>query len=578
MQHIPRVIHKYPTENVSVQSPHQSARQHRLQYGKIASYARPVQKHESDNASLTTMQLSPHDLSQLDDTSLAGLEEGPLRVLSVKLLADLKEAHERLAQNPTNSSRPPSSRVPWEAEAPADEDKGDNTRPAGSPKGGSGGDEQETGSPPQSTESDPPTENTTPGRPGRRPGAPGHGRTQCLAIHEERHHHPEVCAVCGGPLSVADDERVDSAHFVIDLITPASGRTGLEAVQIKQVYFARRCGCGHWTRAEPAEGGVEEGWTVALSERHLAGPLLVALICALSLRMRLSRRRIREFLADWLGLSLSIASINQCLHEAGRAVAPVVEEQVLAEVRASDLLHADETSWKEHGTLVWLWVFTTTTTTLFVIGRRSRELLQSVLGTVLQGWLMSDGYWAYRDYDNRLRCLAHLVRKARGLEESLDGVARRFGLALHGHLEAIMAAVYAAREGPPPTGLRAHHAEALNALFEMCLQHAEARHAKTRALARELLNDWDTFWVVLDHPELPLTNNAAERALRHWVIARRISYGTRTRQGSRAFTALASVIDTCRQRGLSPWEYIAEVVRQRRQGNTAPALPATVAP
>ena len=56
---------------------------------------------------------------------------------------------------------------------------------------------------------------------------------------------------------------------------------------------------------------------------------------------------------------------------------------------------------------------------------------------------------------------------------------------------------------------------------------------KTRALARELLNDWDTFWVVLDHPELPLTNNIAERALRHWVIARRISYGTRNPQGSR---------------------------------------------
>jgi len=35
-----------------------------------------------------------------------------------------------------------------------------------------------------------------------------------------------------------------------------------------------------------------------------------------------------------------------------------------------------------------------------------------------------------------------------------------------------------------------------------------------------LLNDWDTFWVVLDYPELPLTNNEAERALCHWVIAR----------------------------------------------------------
>ena len=71
-------------------------------------------------------------------------------------------------------------------------------------------------------------------------------------------------------------------------------------------------------------------------------------------------------------------------------------------------------------------------------------------------------------------------------------------------------------------------------------------------------------------------NNLAERALRHWVIARRISYGTRNPQGSRAFTLLASVIETCRLRGQLPWPYIAEVLRQRRQGNAAPALPAAV--
>jgi len=140
-----------------------------------------------------------------------------------------------------------------------------------------------------------------------------------------------------------------------------------------------------------------------------------------------------------------------------------------------------------------------------------------------------------------------------------------------------MEAVYAAREGPPPVALRTQHANELNTLFALCLRHAEAKHEKTRALARELLNDWDTFWVVLDHPELPLTNNIAERALRHWVIARRISYGTRNPQGSRAFTLLASVIETCRQRGHSPWSYIAETVRERRRGNTAPVLPAAVA-
>jgi len=118
---------------------------------------------------------------------------------------------------------------------------------------------------------------------------------------------------------------------------------------------------------------------------------------------------------------------------------------------------------------------------------------------------MSDGYWAYRDYDKRLRCLTHLLRKARGLEDSLDRQAQRFGTALRTSIETVMSAVYAAREGPPPIPLREQHARQLNALLDLCIEHADAKHEKTRALARELLNDWNTFWIVLEHPELPLS-------------------------------------------------------------------------
>jgi hypothetical protein len=137
----------------------------------------------------------------------------------------------------------------------------------------------------------------------------------------------------------------------------------------------------------------------------------------------------------------------------------------------------------------------------------------------------------------------------------------------------VIAAVYDARGAPPTAGLRERHLPMLNALLEECLRQAHSAHEKTRALARELLNDWDTFWVVLDHPELPLTNNEAERALRHWVIARRIGMGTRTPQGTRVFALLASVIETCRKRHVSPWPYLAEVLRQRRKGLPAPPLP-----
>ena len=69
-----------------------------------------------------------------------------------------------------------------------------------------------------------------------------------------------------------------------------------------------------------------------------------------------------------------------------------------------------------------------------------------------------------------------------------------------------------------------------------------------RALAREILNDWNAVVAFVDDPRLPPTNNDAERALRHAVIARRIGFGTRTDEGSRCYAAALSVIETCRKR------------------------------
>ena len=525
------------------------------------------------------MHLSDHDLRQFDDAYLATLTPPQARALLGKALADLKAARERLGQNPSNSSRPPSTRLPWEGSGGDETPAGEPDVPAVSQDVADatdtpGGADEPAGSAAPRPRRQGSRRTRTGAPPGRRPGTPGHSRTQQLPVDAEQPHRPTCCAGCGQALTGAHASRAHNARYEIELIQPGAGATGLLLRQTKHTYFECCCACGHWTQAQPGRAEDEVEWTVALTEWHLAGPLLVAFICALSQRMRLSRARVSEFLSDWLGLELSTATINQCLHEAGRAVAPVVEAELYAAVRQVELLYADETSWKEHGRLLWLWVFTCATATLFVVGKRSVEVVRQVLGETFNGWLMSDGFWAYRDLDQRLRCLAHLIRKAQALEDGLEPVAQRFGTHLLTIIATVMAAVYDARGAPPPAGtLRARHAPVLNALLAECLRQRNAPHEKTRALARELLNDWDTFWVVLDHPELPLTNNEAERALRHWVIARRIGMGTRTAQGTRAFAHLASVIETCRKRVVSPWPYLAEVVRQRRQGRQAPPLP-----
>ncbi|MGD7037420.1 IS66 family transposase, partial [Alkalicoccus sp. WONF2802] len=89
-------------------------------------------------------------------------------------------------------------------------------------------------------------------------------------------------------------------------------------------------------------------------------------------------------------------------------------------------------------------------------------------------------------------------------------------------------------------------------------------------------NDWEAIVRVVETPAHPLTNNVAERSLRHWVLLRKITFGSRTAQGSRVVALLASVIDTARLRDLNPWEFIAQTLAERRKNLPVPRLPILV--
>jgi transposase len=214
----------------------------------------------------------------------------------------------------------------------------------------------------------------------------------------------------------------------------------------------------------------------------------------------------------------------------------------------------------------------TATPVLFYVGHRTKEVLENLRGEDFAGGLMSDEYIVYRESLKRLRCWAHWLRKARGLEESLDVEARPFGRQTTALLKTLMEAVHRAREGPGED-LTPRYQKELEEFRALCERMQEATHEKTRALAVEFLNDWAAIFRVLAHPHLPLTHNEAEQALRHWAIWRRISQGTRTPVGSRAFALLASLIETCRKRQASPWRYLAEVITQGRRGQPVPVLP-----
>ena len=63
-----------------------------------------------------------------------------------------------------------------------------------------------------------------------------------------------------------------------------------------------------------------------------------------------------------------------------------------------------------------------------------------------------------------------------------------------------------------------------------------------------------------------------ERALRHAVIWRKLSFGTQSDSGSRCVETLLSVIETCRQQNRNVFVFVTQAVQFYFDRNPAPKL------
>src|SRR4051794_22164185 len=489
----------------------------------------------------------PLDLLQMDRAALEALDHAQLVELVCRLRTIAVEATERLALDSTNSSRPPSSDPPF--------------GPSG--HGGTGDGGTAGGGPPAASARAPKAPSGR--KPGKQPGAKGKWRDEPLKPERGQSHWPAPSAArgwnCGTPWWA---RRKRSPSLSWSVWPVASGSPAWST------YAVVRCACGHETAARPGTGALSflEGRhrQLQLTDRSLVGPSLAVFIAALGLRHHQSRRRIGEFLIAWFGVSLSVGTIDRCLREGGVACEPIVED-LLDEVRAAGVIHADETPWHQGILGRWLWVVLTATTAVFHIGSRRHEEIRDLLGDALLGWLVTDGYGAYRDYERRQRCLAHLIRKGVALAGGLNPDGIRFGEWLVRELRNLIKAVAEDRSHTILNPIQAR-------LKRACKLQRDHDTEKIRQLAREILNDWAAIVAFVGNHALPPTNNEAERALRIAVIARRLSFGTRTEEGSAAYAATLSVVETCRRRGIDPWAYIADTLARARNGVTHQPLPA----
>ena len=112
----------------------------------------------------------------------------------------------------------------------------------------------------------------------------------------------------------------------------------------------------------------------------------------------------------------------------------------------------------------------------------------------------------------------------------------------------------------PSESERARLEAAFDSLFATTIDYwaLSERIAKTRAKKAALL-------LVLEHPEIPLHNNAAELGARQRVRKRDVSFGPRTVEGAQAWDTFLSLADTTRKLGVSFYHYIHDRIRGDQQ-------------
>ena len=187
---------------------------------------------------------------------------------------------------------------------------------------------------------------------------------------------------------------------------------------------------------------------------------------------------------------------------------------------------------------------------------RGKAVVDEALGESFSGVLVSDCYAAYHHYDGpKQRCWAHLLRDIHDLVALYpkDTALAQWAAAVHQLY--VEARVYVeARSFTHPQAQRRRTAQLawerqLLVIGQPFLADPLALQGR---LCRRIERHIKELFGFVAEPDVPSDNNPAERSLRHVVISRKISGGTRSERGTESKMTLASIFGTWRARGLNP--------------------------
>ena len=373
----------------------------------------------------------------------------------------------------------------------------------------------------------------SPSPPPRKHRGRGYGRQRMRPTACQVHAYAH-CLHCRVPLRGGTVRR---RREVIELVP-------VQATVTEHQYVERRCPhCGGRWLPGPDLAGVVVG-------QGRLGVGLLSLIAVLREELRLPIAAIQRYLASVHGLALSVGAIVGALHTVARQAAVVVSDS-WETIRASPVLHVDETGWRQDGHNGYVWTISTATQCAFVRDSRERAVLERVIGPDYGGVLVSDFYTAYTGYEGRHQyCWAHLLRDVDDVvaQHPADASVRGWADSLH----ALYRRAKACAQTDPMRRRREREA-CQAAAATLCVPSLGVATAPQRVLCERITKHLTELFVFVEDPTVPPTNNAAERSLRHLVTVRKISGGTRSPAGTQTRMTLASLFGTWRLQGRDPF-------------------------
>jgi hypothetical protein len=389
---------------------------------------------------------------------------------------------------------------------------------------------------------------------GRKPGHSGAWAEVPARIDDEvEHPMPAECSCGGAVVSTGETE----STVVVDIPPVVPQHT-------RHVAHVGRCERCSKRVVAKLPGATAAGKTVA---EVSFGPNVQAMALGLRFEQDVPLGKIRAFLGQWYGISITSSGLSQMFDRLRRRSVPSYEELV-GVARASDVVGLDESGHRQDGASGWMWLMRTDLVSVFRVElSRGSWVAEAMLGSDFKGVVCSDFYGVYTGHDDWLHgyCGAHTIREAKKIAEVTPCAATE-------EFRDRLIAFYAAGKEAAQSGDGSARKGARVRLGHLISSTNFVEFPDIVRLQERLEAHKAGVTLFIDRPDVPATNNATERDIRAHARHRAMTGGTRSTRGSATLAHWMSITQTRRKNGLSLGGFVTGLYSSHLQDKPPPSV------